>query len=1192
MRAGSVWRAVAPAIALVVSVMFAAAMRPACAATPDLRPADAPPQLVHFGAAQGLSPTLSDIAVDRQGYVWLATGDGLARYDGTGFRLWRREIGHTPTLPGNEITVLHVDARDRLWIASWYGLAWMDRDRERLHPVVFRGAAAPCAIDIEAMSSAADETLWVLTMAGRLCSIDSKGNVSRLLSPDGDTLFGDGLVVVMTPRPSGKLLVGTGDGLWRLDPHRVPVQVERVSLPGLGDAGVYAFSPAPDGGVWVAGDDRLLLLDRDDRPQPLPWPLPRETRRAMVAVDRDGVAWIGTYDGLYRRRPGIGRDALDVQDLRDARFGVTDGAVRVVADHEGGVWIAGYSQGLFHVPPGAPRFRRAALPADDPSPYLRSATLDTTGTAWALSAGGLYRQTAGEDGLTRVADAAALGLDAPRAVRACVDGRIAIADDAGALLFDRAMRRARRVLRIDDPADTRRPETIACDPAGGLWVSLFGGDLVWLPPHGGSMRRFDAAATIGGETEAFIDLRFAPDGAPWFSDGHALRRWDGQTFRIVPVLPGEYVYALDFDAADRLWVTRFGSLEHYRRDGRRLHLLERLSVDAGIPNAEMRSLRVSADGQLWANSVRGLLQYDLRARRARMFGLADGLPEIDLSSDQLARGPRGAGVVIAGRDLVRFDPDRPLPATHPSPLSIQTLSLRRGEDTVSFDPASPGPVVVRPGDRDLRVVARVMSYLNPVRHRYRFRLHGFDPDWVLPGDEGERGERIFSTLSPGRYVLDVQGANADGVWSPVRHLVIRVEAPWWQRWWAIALYALVASALLLWLAWLDRMRARRRHAYLLAQQQRELAEQASQAKSRFLANLGHEVRTPMTGVLGMSELLLSTPLDTKQRGHVQAIRRAGDHLLRLVNDALDLARIEAGRFELQEAPFALAPLVDEVVGLMRPLAERKGLRFVVSFDAAARGGWHGDATRLRQILLNLLGNAIKFTERGEVMLVIETFAPEGLRFAVSDTGPGLDAEQQRRLFRRFEQAEGARTASRYGGSGLGLAICQELAVAMGGGIELASAPGEGTCFTVRLPLARAELPADAIAAAASTVAPVRDVLLVEDDPTVADVLTGLLQAQGHRVVHAPHALAALSAQAMQRFDLALLDLDLPGMDGLALARQLRASGFDRPMVAITARADPEAEPQALAAGFDAFVRKPVTGERLAEVVARYAEATS
>jgi signal transduction histidine kinase/CheY-like chemotaxis protein/ligand-binding sensor domain-containing protein len=1181
----------AKAVAFVVAVVLAVAMQPAAAAVgaPSAEPA---PRLVHFGAAQGLSPTLSDIVVDREGYLWLATGDGLARYDGTGFRFWRREIGRTPTLPGNEITVLHVDARDRLWAASWYGLVWLDRRRDRLHPVDFRGEAAACANDIAAIASAVDGSLWSLTNVGNLCRIDPNGRVARIQPLRGGRVFDRGIVIAMTLRPSGLLLVGTADGLWRLDPRREPVQAERLRLPGLGDAGVYAFSPAPDDGLWVAGDTRLLRLDRDDRPLPLPWPAPRETRRAMVAIDAVGDAWIGTYDGLYRRGNGMdGRDAM-AADARDARFGVTDGAVRVVADHEGGVWIAGYSQGLFHVPPGPPRFRRATLPADDPSPYLQSVTLDAAGDAWALSAGGLYRQGRDDDALIRVADAASLGLAMPRSVRACRDGRIAIADDQGALVFDRVTRRARRVLRIEDPADAHRPETLACDPAGRLWVSLFGGDLVLLSPDGGPVRRFAAEATIGGEAEAYIDLRFAPDGAPWFSDGQALRRWDGHAFRIVPVAPGEYVYALDFAAADQLWVTRFGSLERYRWDGRRLQLLERLSVDAGIPNAEMRSLRVSAEGQLWANSVRGLLQYDPHARRARLFGLADGLAEIDLAVDQLARGPRACGVVLAGRELVRFDPDRPLPATHPSPLSIETLSLRRGEDTVEFDPDSPGGVVVRPGDRDLRVVARVMSYVNPVRHRYRFRLHGFDPDWVMQGDEGERGERVFSTLAPGRYVLDVQGANAEGVWSPVRKIVVQVEAPWWRRWWAIALYALAAASLLLWLAWLDRMRARRRHAYQLVQQKRELAEQASQAKSRFLANLGHEVRTPMTGVLGMSELLLSTSLDTKQRGHVQAIRRAGDHLLRLVNDALDLARIEAGRFELQEAPFALAPLVEDVVGLMRPLAERKGLRFVVSFDDDARGGWHGDATRLRQILLNLLGNAIKFTERGEIALSIETLAPQGLRFAVSDTGPGLDAEQQRRLFRRFEQAEGARTASRYGGSGLGLAICQELAVAMGGGIELASAPGEGACFTVRLPLARAALPADAAAVDVSTSTLVRDVLLVEDDPTVADVLTGLLQAHGHRVVHAAHALAALSAQAMQRFDLALLDLDLPGMDGLALARQLRASGFDRPMVAITARADPEAEPQALAAGFDAFVRKPVTGERLADVIARHAEAMS
>jgi CheY-like chemotaxis protein len=402
------------------------------------------------------------------------------------------------------------------------------------------------------------------------------------------------------------------------------------------------------------------------------------------------------------------------------------------------------------------------------------------------------------------------------------------------------------------------------------------------------------------------------------------------------------------------------------------------------------------------------------------------------------------------------------------------------------------------------------------------------------------------------------------------------------------LYAAAAVVVLWWLAYLGRMRLKRRHDYQLIQQKRELAEEASQAKSRFLANLGHEVRTPMTGVLGMSELLLSTALDSKQQGQVHAIRRAGAHLLRLVNDALDLARIEAGRLELDSEDFDLAALIDDATALMRPLAERKDLALVVDIADNVRGGWQGDATRLSQILLNLLGNAIRFTARGEVGVSVDALAPHGLRFTVHDTGPGLDQQQQRRLFRRFEQAEGARTASRYGGSGLGLAICQELAVMMGGGIELHSAPGEGAAFIVRLPLLRAEapvVPSATLEEYAAPASPMRlQVLLVEDDAIVADVLIGMLQARGHGVVHAGHALAALTEVATQRFDLALIDLDLPGMDGLALARHLRAQEFAQPMLAVTARADAEAESQVRQAGFDAFLRKPLTGDMLAETV--------
>jgi CheY-like chemotaxis protein len=237
------------------------------------------------------------------------------------------------------------------------------------------------------------------------------------------------------------------------------------------------------------------------------------------------------------------------------------------------------------------------------------------------------------------------------------------------------------------------------------------------------------------------------------------------------------------------------------------------------------------------------------------------------------------------------------------------------------------------------------------------------------------------------------------------------------------------------------------------------------------------------------------------------------------------------------------------------------------------------------VLLNLGGNAIKFTERGEVAIRSEWSGAQ-LLLEVSDTGPGMNEEQQARLFQRFEQGEGAKTAARYGGSGLGLAICQELVAAMQGRIELQSRPQAGSTFRVLLPLPLlpvAELPAasaDIDLLAVSS----RRVLLVEDDATVAEVVTGLLRGGGHTVCHAPHGLAALAELSTQTFDLAFLDLDLPGIDGFELARLIRSQGHRLPLVALTARADAQAEAAARLAGMAAFLRKPVLGRMLQETI--------
>ncbi|MBW8366447.1 MAG: hypothetical protein K0M70_01115, partial [Arenimonas sp.] len=389
------------------------------------------------------------------------------------------------------------------------------------------------------------------------------------------------------------------------------------------------------------------------------------------------------------------------------------------------------------------------------------------------------------------------------------------------------------------------------------------------------------------------------------------------------------------------------------------------------------------------------------------------------------------------------------PAWAMSAPAIESLKVQRDGREIALNPSSP-MLRLFAGDRNLQLRLRP-AFAPPAQAAapQRLWLQGQDPGWVdLPAS----GERVYPRLSPGRLRLRLAVLGADGRWTERAGLVLLVEAPWWRSQVALASAGVLLLAAVAWVAWVRRTRLRRRQAWQLAQARQQLAEQHSEAKSRFLATLGHEIRTPMTGVLGMAELLQGSELDPLQRHQVEAIQRAGRHLLRLVNDALDLARIEAGKLVLEDAPFELSPLLEEVAGLLQPLAQAKGLGFALRREPGLPVILRGDATRVRQILFNLGHNAIKFCEQGEVALDVSSGPAAGLVLEVRDSGPGLSDEQQARLFRRFERGS-PRDGDHGGGSGLGLAICRELAAAMGGQIRVQSKAGQGAVFVVELPLA-------------------------------------------------------------------------------------------------------------------------------------------
>ncbi|HET9160907.1 MAG TPA: ATP-binding protein [Caulobacteraceae bacterium] len=371
---------------------------------------------------------------------------------------------------------------------------------------------------------------------------------------------------------------------------------------------------------------------------------------------------------------------------------------------------------------------------------------------------------------------------------------------------------------------------------------------------------------------------------------------------------------------------------------------------------------------------------------------------------------------------------------------------------------------------------------------------------------------------------------------------------------------------------------------------RAAAEEASAAKSSFLATMSHELRTPMNGVLGMAHALERTSLDPRQADYVRTLLRSGDGLMTILDDVLDLSKIEAGKFEVEVAPFDLHELLYGVRDLWSPKAAHKGLDFVLAIAPELPRWVGGDELRVRQVLLNLVSNALKFTANGRIVIRAAGGGKAGpVTIAVADTGTGIEPSVQSALFKGFSQAD-ATIARRFGGTGLGLSISRQLAELMGGQVNLESQPGKGSTFTLRLPLTPAAAPEDGERAQLDSQGASLPILVVDDNATNLAVARALLEAIGCEVVTAQSGYEALTLFADAAYGLVLMDIQMPGMDGRETLRRLR----DLPdgegevkVIAVTADAMVGEKARLLACGFDDYLSKPLRPQDLIQLVAAH-----
>lgn len=1121
------------------------------------------------------------IVDDGAGGLWLGTADGLQRFDpATGhFTIYHHAPDDPRSLAHDQVNALARDAAGRLWIGTPAGVDLLAPGAAGMARFTVTGPDGTRAVAVQSLLADRDGTLWVGTHAGlehwRLAVPAAAPRRERL--PDNAGLPA-GAVMNLYQDGDGTVWAGMrNDGLFRWHPETrrfIGYRHELGDPHSLADNYVSALFHDRVGtfwvGTWFNGVSRVdlssggfaRLVKNPDQPGSL-----SDNRVRAIVDGGDGKLWVGNDHGLSLYDPATGQARL--YRLPQAGNGSSDANVTGLWRTPGGTLWVGSRAGVRTFDPAIGRFGPLLLSRGNPElDTVRYLFGDRAGMIWVSSKAGLYR-----------------------------------IDPAGG---------AMRVFRHDpgNPAsladDIVRP--VLEDSRGNLWVGTFNG-LGLLDRRTGRFRHFQHDPRDPGS------------------------------------LSHNEVHYLHEDAQGTLWVGTASGLNRMLHTARGI-AFRRYMRQEGLADDAIAAILPDRQGKLWLSTNSGLASLDPATGQVRNYSGADGTIEGAYFDGSAFAAPDGTLYFGGFNGITAFDPARVrpngiAPVVAITDFQIFNQSVRPG------DARPDGDVILQRAIEATRALTldhrdsvfslefAALHFAWPQNNRFAYQLEGFDGDWVSTG----AGKRFatYTNLDPGHYVFRVKAANKDGVWGEPTGLAITILPPVWKTWWfrSLALVLLLGGAFGVYRA---RMRVLRdRHLRLeqqvslrtaevemknrlLMEQKRELeqrderlrhaarrAEDATRQKSEFLANMSHEMRTPLAGVIGMLGFALRDGLlQPVTREQIERGQANAQSLLSIINDLLDFSKIEAGKLTVEKIDFALAATVENVASLFEEQAAAQGVDFRIDYARDLPHFVIGDPTRLRQVLVNLVGNAFKFTQRGHVTLRVaraggaEAGCTEAgctrIRFTVEDTGIGIPPTELPRLFEKFEQAD-ATTTRRYGGTGLGLAICRQLVDLMDGEIVAHSTPGAGSVFSFTVPLCDGIAPALAPQAARAPHTHRLKVLCAEDFPTNQIIIRMMLEDMGHGVDIVGNGALAVAACAQTRYDLILMDGRMPEMDGPTATRAIRAGGpagapvCDRHLmiVALTANASEEDRSRYLAAGMDDFLTKPIDEDALHLQLARAIE---
>ena len=1196
----------------------------------------------HFGTNAGLSANnITCILRDRQGFMWFGTRDGLNRYDGYDFDVYKNIPDDSQSLSSNYVTSIIEDHKGDFWVGTWGGgLNRFDRAKGRF----IRYGSLIHSDFINALLEDSKGRIWVGSNDHGAWVYDPKtGKVLLLTSTAGDPhSLSDNDVLSILEDHAHNIWLGTSHGgLNRYDPQSrtfARYAHQRNKEASLAANTVTKIQEDGQQRLWIGmRDGGLDLLDplhgtfrhfKHD----LHNPNSLVTNVVLALEDDDqGNLWIGTENG--------GISILD-KDLKDFRTYAHDDVDRaslnnnsiyaLYRDPQGNMWVGTADGGINFFNKSANNFVHYKH-RTSPESLANNNVLDIEGDKdhlWIGTDGGGLDQFDQHTGkFTHFFHGAANGksISGNYVLSLCQDANknlwagtwgngITVIDKDGKVV---------RQYRHDD-ADSNslggnNVYAITDDGAGTIWVATYGDGLNQFNTKTGGFHHYKHVASDPNSpgSDRLNTLLSDSNGILWIGtyDG-GLDRLDEYTgvFRHFVHEPGKnslsnntinYIYA---DSRHNFWVCTADGLNLMDRKTGQFKVY---STRDGLPSSVIFGILEDNDGRLWVSTNNGLSRFDPRTGIFRNFSAADGLQSNQFKAHACYKSPSGALYFGGVNGFNKIDPANIRDYPFDPPLLITGFSIFNKEVLPVKDSLHPSPLT-----NDITMTKEItipykssvisfefasLNYTVTDRKHYAYRLEGFDPGW---NDVGTKRTATYTNLNPGTYTFEVKGWDNNGNWSATRaSLTLTVLPPFWKTWWFRILVPAIILAIVvsIFQLRLRTVKAQRRRLVKEVDQRtmqlamsrdeerraREVAEKASQAKTEFMANISHELRTPMNAIIGFTDLTLTTELQRLQREYLENVHRSGYNLLSIINDILDHSKIEAGKLAIEIRAFNLSRLVEEAVDSLAIKAFEKKLELICKMDPSLPVQVLGDPGRIQQILVNLLGNAIKFTAKGEVIVSLQKAGPvqdedgrriQPIELAVQDTGIGVPNEKLERIFESFTQADTS-TTRRYGGTGLGLTIARNLAGMMEGSLEVQSEPGKGSLFTLKLALEVV----DEMSTVPIVHRPIlQRVLIVDDNDTNCRLLESIFHYMDVACVICNTGMQALEILAntedSQRFDLIITDHQMPVMDGITLVGKIKESlkGGPQPFMLMLSSLDKSiCLEDAEQVGIDLFLSKPV-----------------